>query len=103
MAIDDSRPNPLDSLHRGSARGGGGAVNVLGVAIFLYLASSVVVHLGLTVLDAVLPVAADAPPACILVEGFAACFLLDLVSGIWHSVLDLSDMGERLRCVHGAD
>ena len=87
----------LDKMHSNSSRGGGGALEVLGVSVFLYCASVAVVRLGLAVLDAVLPEAAGASSAWIIIEALAACFLLDLVSGIWHSVLDLSDMGERLR------
>ncbi|KAL1522798.1 hypothetical protein AB1Y20_017769 [Prymnesium parvum] len=86
----------LDRLHAQSSRGGDGVGAVLGVSAFLYTASSLVVRGGLLALDTVLP---SASPAAIPIEAVVACFLLDLISGIWHSTLDLSDMGERLRSI----
>lgn len=84
----------LDRLNAKSERDSDGVMMTLCVTTFLYAASVVVVRTAVFIVEMVQPTTSICHLPIELVVG---CFLLDLISGIWHAVLDLSEMDSRLR------
>ena len=53
--MNKSAASALDGLHRQSPRGSSGAIEVLGVVAFLYVASVAVVRLGIALIYTLVP------------------------------------------------